>query len=214
MSTIIVYDLEIQTPIDNVKVKWADHDKMGISVGCAYDYNSGEYKVFMEDNLQELVDLLNASDLVVAFNHIGFDNPLLRATGKNLNLARQLKPDAELKLYDLLLESRKGSGWKEGDRFPTGFKLDDHLRATFGERLLKTEDGAQAPVMWQNAQLGKLISYCLADVHRERLLFESVWETGKMSNKKGVQHPVRTPQSILGIPPDKGLANSLRNPVV
>lgn len=206
MKKIVVYDLEIQATIDNVKVGWKDYDKMGISVGCAYDYIAGEYKVFMEDNLQELVDLLNDADLVVAFNQIGFDNPLLRATCNVLSLQRRLKIDAELMNYDMLAESRLGA---KADKFAKGFKLDDHLKATFGQAFMKTEDGANAPLLWQNAQLGKLVSYCLADVHRERMLFEHVWSNGRMSNGKGAPYEVRSPQAILGLVAGAPLHNSL-----
>ena len=165
---IVVFDLEIKEEIGKNGVTWNTHDKMGISVGCAFDYATMDYLVFMDDNIKELNALLLRSRLVVGFNIIGFDLPLLAATtGGALAISDRV--------FDLLYASRKAVGWRgEGDKYPSGLKLDQHLEATFGKSEMKTADGAQAPVMWQNKELGKVISYCLADVKREKMLFEHV----------------------------------------
>ncbi len=175
-KNVVVYDCEIKRcigdKVDGKEITWETHELMGISVACAYDYRSGDFNVYLDDNLHELAARLNEADLVVAFNNINFDNRLVRASGFTL------KPDAELKNFDMLLESRKAIGWTPQKPFPKGCRLDDHLRATFGEQFMKTADGAEAPGMYQRGEMGKLISYCLADVARERALFEHIWETG------------------------------------
>ena len=95
-SNIIVYDLEIKKTIEQCSKGWDSLDEMGISVGCAFDYRSMRYRCFMDDNINELVERLNEPDtMIVAFNHIKFDNALLRATGL------PLKPDDELHNYDM-----------------------------------------------------------------------------------------------------------------
>jgi hypothetical protein len=167
-KNIIVYDLEIKKPIEQCSKGWASHDEMGISVGCAFDYRSMQFRVFMDDNIQELVARLNETDtIVVGFNHIGFDNKLLRASGFDL------KPDSELKNYDMMLISKLGAGVKT---FIKGFKLDDHLEALGMPP--KTADGKEAPQMYQDGKLGQLVDYCLSDVIREKLLFEDMVLTG------------------------------------
>lgn len=166
---------------------------MGISVGCAYDFSTGEYGVYMDDNIQALVDLLNSSDMVCAFNQVGFDLPLLREVGQSLKLERQLKPDSELINYDMLVESRAGA--KVG-QFEKGFKLDAHLKATLG--IQKTGDGAMAPDLYQAGKIGELTNYCLADVHRERLLFRHMWRVGNVTCDYS-KHEVRPPQELLGV---------------
>ena len=176
---IIVYDLEIKEPIEG-PVTWDRHDLMGISVGVAYHYLTGEFKVYMDDNIAELAAHLHQADLISGFNIISFDNRLLDATiGAKGELARVL----DLKAYDLLVESRKASGWTPAKQFPKSMRLDDHLKCTFGDKFMKTANGAEAPLMWKEKQLGRLISYCIDDVKRECLLFEHVW-SGK---------PVKTP---------------------
>jgi hypothetical protein len=163
---------------------------MGISVGAAYDYLTGEYSVYMDDNLPKLIDLLNSADLVAAFNHISFDNNLLAGVAEANGW-----PELAIKRnYDMLVESRAGA---KVDQYAKGFKLDAHLKATL--RIQKTGDGGDAPALHQAAKIGELASYCLADVHRERLLFEHIWGAGYVVCEHG-SHPVKRPQDVLGTP--------------
>jgi len=170
-KNIVVYDLEIKKRIEDCTHGWNSHDEMGISVGCAFDYRSMRYRVFMDDNIQELVDRLNEPNtLIVAFNHVGFDNKLIRAS----KLA--LKPDSELDNYDMLLESRKGAN---AVGFIKGFKLDEHLK-NLGLPM-KTGEGSLAPIWWEEGKIGKVIDYCLNDVTQEKALFEYIIENGVLA---------------------------------
>lgn len=171
-KNIVVYDCEIKEPVDGVKITWDRHHLMGLSVACLYDYRADDWNVYFDKDLGALCERLNTADLVVGFNTTGFDNKLLRALGG------PLKSDEELKNWDILDWSRRSTGWRPSGRFPTGLRLDDHLRGTFGEAFMKTADGADAPGMWQRGELGRLVSYCLADVKRERMLFEHIVKTG------------------------------------
>jgi len=169
-KNIVVYDLEIKKPIEKCSKGWASHDEMGISVGVAFDYREMRYRVFMDDNLDELVVRLNEfKTLIVAFNHISFDNKLLRATTPKG--ARTLLPDSNLKNYDMLVESRVGA--KSTRNFEKGFKLDDHLKTL--NLPMKTGEGALAPVWWQEGKIGKVIDYCVNDVTQEKALFEHIY---------------------------------------
>ena len=170
-QNIVVFDCEIKEVVDGVQVTWDDKDKMGVSVACAYDYLTGDNIVFMDDNIDELVKRLNTAELVIGFNIDQFDCPLL-----NANCVTQLIKD--LPTWDLLLHSRYAHGWSKNIRFPSGLKLDNHLKGTFGSNMMKTESGGDAPLMWKQKETGRLVSYCLADVRRERILFESVIQSG------------------------------------
>lgn len=109
-KNIVVYDLEIKTPIEKLTRGWNSKDEMGVSVGCAYDYLNNRYRVFMDDNLYELVDRLNAPDtLVVAFNHIGFDNDLLRQTKIERPDKKGFSLDDHLRTLGLSLKTANGS---------------------------------------------------------------------------------------------------------
>lgn len=179
-KNIVVFDIEIKNPISKeTQISWADHDKMGISVAVAFDYRDWCFKVYMDDNIGELVDRLNEPDtLVVAFNNKGFDNKLLR---KDLILTQAnkiLKPDEELNQYDMLEESRAAFlGNANGKK---GFKLDDHLAAM--KLPMKNGDGADAPKLYKSGDIGKLITYTVNDVKVEKAMFDQIYLTGKVAN--------------------------------
>ncbi len=169
---IVVFDCEIENDVDGKKVTWGRKDLMGFSVGCLFDYFTGDFSVYFKEDIQRMATRLNQADLVVGFNILGFDNELIRAQGGDL------APDGMLKHYDLLEYSRRSIGWTPEQRFPSGMRLDDHLKATFGTAFMKTEDGAEAPKMWRDGKRGEVVSYCLADVRREKMLFEHIFEHG------------------------------------
>lgn len=171
-KNIVVFDCEIQNEIDGRNVTWSTYDKMGLSVGCLFDYMTEDWNVYLENDVQAMCSRLNSADLVVGFNIKGFDNKLLRGLGGDL------KPDSELKNWDILEYSRKATGWNPNMRFPSGLKLDEHLEAIFGKDDMKTTHGANAPIWWQEGRHGEVISYCLADVKREKMLFEHIVEHG------------------------------------
>lgn len=171
-KNIVVFDCEIENDVDGKVVTWDRKDLMGFSVGCLFDYQTGDWHVYFKDDIRRMADRLNRADLCVGFNILGFDNELIRAQGGDL------LPDDQLKHYDLLLESRRAIGWTPEQRFPKGMRLDDHLEATFGKGFMKTEDGAMAPKMWRDGRHGEVVSYCLADVRREKTLFEHVFNYG------------------------------------
>lgn len=174
-KNIVVYDLEIKKPVDQCVKGWGGHDEMGISVGACYDYRSARYRIFMDDNIHQLVERLNEpGTLVVAFNHIVFDNKLLRGSGY------PLLPDEKLKLYDMLMVSKAGCGLSGGARVK-GFKLDDHLEVLKLPK--KIGEGAEAPIKWQKGLIGEVVDYCLNDVFSERSLFEYMYVRGKCASR-------------------------------
>lgn len=174
---VVVYDCEIKNEIDGQIIKWSDHDKMGLSVGVVYDYDTDDYSVYFDRDIQDMAAHLNSADLVVGFNTKGFDEKLLRALGADLK--------ESLPNFDMLEVSRNAA---KVNMFAKGFKLDDHLEPMFG--IQKTEHGAQAPIMYQKGEMGKLTSYCIADVKREKMLFDHMikykWVETKINGKQFV----------------------------
>lgn len=176
-KNIVVYDCEIVKEIDGKEITWSTYEKMGLSVAALYDYMTDDYHVFFEEDVEELVVRMNTAAVVVGFNILGFDNKLVDAVSKTTKIRK------DIVCYDMLLESRKACGWKESDRFPTGLKLDDHLEFTFGKAQMKTGHGELAPKWWQEGKKAKVISYCLADVKREKMLFEHICFKGWAGTK-------------------------------
>jgi hypothetical protein len=182
-KNIVVYDLEIKNIIDQVKIGWKDFDKMGISVGCLFDYQTGENHVYMDDNIHEMGKRICDADIVVGFNILAFDNNLLYHT-------IGVRP-ADNKCYDLLKEVRRSTGRE----YPKGCNLNEVLSATFGMK--KTEEGADAPIFYQQKKFGKLTTYVLADVRRERMCFEQAYVIGVLKTATNGLHEMRNPLEML-----------------
>lgn len=179
-KNIVVYDCEIKNEIGKNGVTWSTHHKMGISVACLFDYLDGDIKVFLDDNIQGLHQRLSTANLIVGYNHISFDNQLVYATlQKSLPITIQQ--------YDMcqMISAQKSSR----------VRLNEVLEATF--KMKKTEDGADAPIFYQRGEIGKLISYCLADVRRERMAFEYAYLHGHLKTGRFGDVKMRCPLEML-----------------
>lgn len=178
---MIIYDCEIKRAILKKGEKkrqdieycagWHDHSNMGISVICAYDYEEDRYRVFCDDNISDFQDLVGATNIIVGFNSLAFDNKLC--------LAHNIVISAS-KSYDLLVEAWRGAGLGETFQYPShlGFGLDDICSVNFG--INKSGHGAQAPVQWQKGQIGAVIDYCINDVKLTKTLLDHVIQTEKI----------------------------------
>lgn len=163
---IAVFDCEIKKRIEDCSNGWKSHDEMGISVLALYDYLTGRYRVFGDENQSEALQILLGYDFVVGFNTVGFDWKLVRATWPT-KLQRKSRD------IDILREIWLSLGLNP-DRFDPkthgGYKLDDVAFETIGMR--KSGDGAKAPILFQDGKMAELFDYCLEDVRIERTLFE------------------------------------------
>lgn len=224
---ITVFDLETKLS-PGTDCKWDEKDKMGISVGVGFSYVTGEQTTYLDDNIHGLWLSLIEADLVTGFNILEFDIPLLRETLRlKIKAVAQAKylfgpTDSEAKVqcfegidarlnqesaditkksYDIFPVSKAGA---KSAKFDKGFRVDDHLKALYGDKWLKTGHGSMAPQLYKDGKMGELISYCMGDVHRERLLFEQCWYSGQlrsMGYRNGDEaYPIEQPQSRLGIP--------------
>lgn len=161
MSRNIVYfDLETQRTANDVG-GWQNKHQMGVSVGCTYSTKTGEYHIFTEQTIQELIDQLLKADLVVGFNHISFDYDVL-AGYYPFNLAEQLRS------LDIMVELEKIIGHR--------LKLEAVASATLGAG--KTADGLDAIRWWQQGKLAEIAEYCCYDVKVTRTVYEYGVEYG------------------------------------
>ena len=172
----LIYDIEIVRAIPDRKATrlpgieycdgWTDYANMGISVIGAYDYADDRYRVFLEDNLLEFVDLAMGRDILVSYNGIHFDNRVIEHT------TGIVFPD--VKCYDILIElwAAAGLGPEFNYRTHGGYTLDAVSRANGGSP--KSGSGALAPVLWQRGRHGEVINYCLSDVKMTKGLFDIV----------------------------------------
>lgn len=140
---------------------WKDFVGMGISVIGVYDFVDNKYRVFLEDNLNELQVLIEKREFCIGFNNENFDNKLLAAHGINI---------PEEKSFDLLKAIKEVTGTFKG------LGLGAICEANF--RTSKNGDGAFAPILWQQKQYGKVIDYCLNDVKMTLCILNRLAETG------------------------------------
>jgi uncharacterized protein YprB with RNaseH-like and TPR domain len=172
MKDIVYFDLETQRSFGDVGGA-KNKDKMGISVGVAYSTRTGQYHIFGEDQTDALVDMLLKADLVVGYNHIYFDYPVLQGY-TILDL-----PNQTLNL-DMLIEVEKVLGHR--------LKLDSIASATLG--MGKSADGLDALRWWQEYKktrnlepMMKIAEYCCYDVKVTKEVYEYALKNGHLKYK-------------------------------
>ena len=162
---MLIYDCEIVHALPSMKEPnvpdiiycrgWEDYAGMGIACIGAYDTDTGQTHLFCQDNFPVFQAMVDAADVLVGFNTIGFDNKLCAAHGISV-------PDE--KSYDLLVELWVAAGLPPTYAYPShvGFGLNAVCSVNLNET--KTGHGASAPVLWQHGKRGEVIDYCLHDV--------------------------------------------------
>lgn len=202
----LVYDLEIvrgipkrgEDPVPGIDYceGWGDHENMGISVLCAYDYAEDRYRVFCKDNWADFVALTAFRRPLVGFNSIRFDNAVIRHGPEEGSLGLDIQ---ESYCYDVLREVWRAAGL--GPNFSPkthgGFRLDDMARVNLDRQ--KTGEGALAPVQWQRGEVGAVIDYCMEDVRLTKLLFDFALERRPLrSPVDGRELMLRHPSDVVG----------------
>lgn len=151
---IVYFDLETQRTANDAG-GWDKKSAMGMSIGVTYSTRLGEYRIYPESRVQELVDQLIRADLVVGFNVISFDYEVLMGyTIQDLpHLCHTL---------DLLVDIEKTLGHRLG--------LDTVASASLG--VGKTGGGLDAIRWWREGKLLEIAEYCCFDVKCTKLVHE------------------------------------------
>jgi predicted 3'-5' exonuclease similar to PolB exonuclease domain len=157
---------------DFAPIGWEDHDALGLSIGCYWDYAIDRIVWFDIPSLPSCLEtLLVRNPMLVTFNGLEFDCLLLQAVCEGSDdLLADWRQYYLRESYDLLDEI-----WRiDPDRkFAPGLNsLDAIAQATgLGSKL---GHGAQAPRDWQEGQIAKVLNYCADDVYKTKALFEMV----------------------------------------
>jgi hypothetical protein len=171
---IVYFDLETRRLKDDVG-GWHNKHKMGISVAVTYSTASGEYVIYTEEEAGDLIRQLVRADVVVGYNHIGFDYEVLLGHAV-LDFREQLTS------LDLMLDLEKKLGHR--------LKLEAVASATLGTG--KSADGLQAIRWWQQGKILEIAEYCCYDVKVTRLVHEYGVEHGfvKFLDRNGREQKV------------------------
>lgn len=181
MPNVLVYDIEIENAIpdrkgglliDNIRYceGWGDYEGMGIAVVGVWSYRNDSPVVICRDNLDQFARAAEAADLLVGFNNLKFDTKVLAANGVNI------PPEKE---YDICREMWIADGLDPDTFNPKthgGYSLENAMYANLG--IGKSGSGASAPIDWQQGRIGKVITYCLADVVGTKKLFDLICVKG------------------------------------
>ena len=150
---IVYFDLETQKSADEVG-GWGNISKMGMSIGVTFNSANGEYKIYHEKSVNELITDLQRADLIVGFNNLRFDYEVLHGyTSFDLS---------QLPTLDMMVELQNTLNHR--------LSLDSIATATFGVE--KTAEGLQAIRWFKDGRLAEIAEYCCYDVKLTKLVHE------------------------------------------
>ncbi|MCX6868739.1 MAG: ribonuclease H-like domain-containing protein [Verrucomicrobia bacterium] len=175
-KNIVYFDLETQRSFGDVG-GFSHKDKMNVSVAVTFSTARGSYEIYPENEMEKLGEELIRADLVVGWNHLQFDYPVLQPYLFH-TLAEQTVN------LDMMLELEKLLGFR--------LKLDAVAAASLGTG--KSADGLNALRWWQEhkksgdfAPLRKIAEYCAFDVKVTKCVHEYALAHGalKYDDKSG-----------------------------
>jgi hypothetical protein len=152
-KNIVYFDLETQKSADEVG-GWDKINRMGLSVGVTYSTARGDYKIYGEKQVNDLLNELQRADLVVGFNILRFDYEVLHGyTPFDLT---------QLPTLDMLVDLQNTLNHR--------LSLDSIATATFGVE--KTAEGLQAIEWFKQGKMLEIAEYCCYDVKITKLVHE------------------------------------------
>ena len=152
-KNIVYFDLETQKSAEEVG-GWNHISKMQMSVGVTFSTARGDYTIFGEKQVGDLLADLQRADLVVGFNVLRFDYEVLH--GYTTFDLRQLPT------LDMMVELQNTLNHR--------LSLDSIATATFGVE--KTAEGMQAIRWFKDGRLADIAEYCCYDVKLTKLVHE------------------------------------------
>lgn len=152
MMQPVVIDVETQNTFRDVG--GYEPKKLKVSVAGLYDYATDKYLAFVENELDRFFRYLENASLVIGFNQIDFDLPVLNPY--------YIGSLTKFPALDLLKEVEKSLGFR--------LSLDDLVRETLNAK--KTGHGLLAIDYFRNGEMEKLKKYCLSDVELTKNLYE------------------------------------------
>ncbi len=174
MKNVIYFDLETQKSAAEVG-GWNRKRDMRMSVGVTYSTGDGQYKIFEESKVDELVKALMRADRVIGFNILNFDYEVLSGYSP-LDLRT-------VPTLDLMVDLEAKLGHR--------LSLDALAKATLSAP--KIADGLQALRWWKEGKMMEIAEYCCFDVKITKELHEfgqrrgEVFYVDRLGQKRSVK---------------------------
>lgn len=153
----IVFDIETSNTFQDIEGS-RDASKLDLALVGVYEKKTDQYTSYIQDELPQLWKLLENADMLVGFNSISFDLPLL-----NKYYPGDLSTIPHL---DILVEVHEALGRRVG--------LQSLAEGTLKAK--KGGSGLQSIEWWKNGEVEKVRKYCLKDVELTKKLFEYALE--------------------------------------
>ena len=152
---IVYFDLETQKLFQDVGGR-ANIHKLLLAVAVTYSTEKGDYTVYLEEDVDALIDELTSADVVIGFNTKAFDYVVLSPYVKE---GVSLWKIRSVDMMEHILEA-------------LGFRvsLNSLAEATLGET--KSADGLQSVRWYREGKIDKVIEYCKKDVEVTKKLYE------------------------------------------
>ncbi len=150
MRAPVVIDLETKKTFREVK----DNKDLGVSMLGLYNYSDQKQYSFEEKDLPKAFPLLEGASIVIGFNIISFDLPVLQPyyPGKV----------GDFKTFDIIDYVKDSIGRR--------LSLNDLVWATLGKK--KSGHGLLAIEYYRAGKIDELRSYCMDDVMLTKELFD------------------------------------------
>lgn len=146
---IVYFDLETQKSADEVG-GWGNKQLMRVSFGVTYSSETKTFKGFEEEDMPALISELQAADLVIGYNIISFDYPVLSYyTALDFST---------LPSFDLMVDLKNRMGVR--------LKLDNVAQATL--QTGKSAHGLTALKWFHEGEFAQIALYCKEDVRITR----------------------------------------------
>ncbi len=165
----VVFDIETKNIFQDVGSR--NPEDLDISVVGLYDSETNSFLSFTQEEFPQMWPYFQKAELLVTFNGLYFDIPLLNKYYKKEGLG-DLTAHKHL---DIFKEVKQVSGrW---------LKLDKIAEGTFGIR--KSGDGLEAVKWWREGKVDEIRKYCLDDVKITRDVYEFALKNKKLLYKEG-----------------------------
>ena len=159
---IVYFDLETQRTANDAG-GWDKKRDMGMSVGVTYSTATGEYRIYSENRVTDLIKELRAADLVVGYNVVNFDYHVLMGY-------TPLDLPEFLPTLDLIVDVEAALGHR--------LSLESLAQGTCG--VGKTAEGLDAIRWWREGKILEIAEYCCFDVKVTKMVHEHGVESGEL----------------------------------
>jgi len=149
---ILYFDLETRRSAEEVG-GWDRISDMGLALAVVYDEAAGEYRTYLEEDVDRLIIDLMSADRVVGFNVKRFDYAVLRGY-RDAAFGR-------IPTCDMLEEIHRRLGFR--------LRLDHLAEVTLGCN--KSADGLQSLEWFKQGRMDLIEEYCRKDVDITRRLY-------------------------------------------